>query len=104
MDRGEFFEGDRLNGLDREGLKQRRGDIQIIFQNAYASMNPLFAALLPFSPFSAFSARADIEIGQPAPDFSFQGSDGKAYSLSSLLEAGTGGIVLAFFPKAFTPG
>ena len=38
------FEGDLLSGLDREGLKQRRGDIQIIFQDAYASMNPRMRA------------------------------------------------------------
>jgi hypothetical protein len=64
----------------------------------------VLAALLPFSPFAAFGARADASVGQPAPDFAFQGSDGKAYTLSGVLESGTGGVVLAFFPKAFTPG
>ena len=42
------------------------------------------------------------EIGDPAPDFSLQGSDGKTYSLQELV--GNGGIVIAFFPKAFTGG
>ena len=42
------------------------------------------------------------EIGDPAPDFSLQGSDGNTYSLQGLV--GSGGIVIAFFPKAFTGG
>ncbi len=64
----------------------------------------LLAVLLPFAPFAAFSARAAATVGEPAPEFSFQGSDGEAYTLSGLLKSGTGGVVLAFFPKAFTPG
>ena len=42
------------------------------------------------------------EIGDPAPDFSLQGSAGDTYSLKELV--GSGGIVIAFFPKAFTGG
>ena len=42
------------------------------------------------------------EIGDPTPDFSMQGSDGKTYSLQELV--GSSGIVIAFFPKAFTGG
>lgn len=42
------------------------------------------------------------EIGDPAPDFSMQGSDGNTYSLEQLM--GNRGIVIAFFPKAFTGG
>ena len=42
------------------------------------------------------------EIGDPAPDFSMQGSDGNTYSLQQLV--GSSGIVIAFFPKAFTGG
>ena len=49
-------------------------------------------------------ASAELAEGDPAPSFVFQGSDGKEYSLAGLLESGTQGIVLAFFPKAFTPG
>ena len=64
----------------------------------------ILAVLLPFSPFAAFGARAEVAVGDAAPDFSFQGSDGKAYSLSGLLQEGSKGVVLAFFPKAFTPG
>ena len=45
---------------------------------------------------------AEPEIGDSAPDFSLQGSDGNTYSLQGLV--GRGGIVIAFFPKAFTGG
>ena len=43
-------------------------------------------------------------VGDRAPEFVFQGSDGERYSLKGLLAGGKRGIVLAFFPKAFTPG
>ena len=40
--------------------------------------------------------------GAAAPDFALQGSDGRSYTLAQL--AGTQGVVLAWFPRAFTPG
>jgi hypothetical protein len=58
----------------------------------------VLAAFLPGT------ASAELAEGDAAPSFVFQGSDGKEYSLAGLLESGTQGIVLAFFPKAFTPG
>ena len=58
----------------------------------------LLAALLPGM------ASAELAAGDAAPSFVFQGSDGSEYSLAGLLESGKQGIVLAFFPKAFTPG
>ena len=40
-----------------------------------------------------------------APDFELQGSDGTVYRLNDLLaKGGKQGIVLAWFPKAFTSG
>ena len=52
-------------------------------------------------------ARADAQtgappVGAPAPDFALVGSDGRTYSLADF--AGRRGVVLAWFPKAFTPG
>ena len=48
---------------------------------------------------------AALSVGNRAPDFELQGSDGKRYRLNDLLaDGGGGGIVLAWFPKAFTPG
>ena len=43
-----------------------------------------------------------LEVGDKAPDFSLQGSDGETYSLSQF--AGDKPVVIAFFPKAFTGG
>ena len=48
-------------------------------------------------------AYAAPETGDPAPDFSMQGSDGNTYSLEQLV-TGDNAIVIAFFPKAFTGG
>lgn len=42
------------------------------------------------------------QVGDKAPDFKLQGSDGKEYSLADF--AGKKGVVIAWFPKAFTPG
>ncbi len=43
----------------------------------------------------------DLKPGDPAPDFSLAGSDGRTYRLKDL--AGRP-VVLAWFPKAFTGG
>jgi|TARA_B100000809_G_C15086784_1_gene511757 peroxiredoxin Q/BCP len=45
---------------------------------------------------------AALEVGDKAPNFSLQASDGKTYSLSQF--QGEKPIVIAFFPKAFTGG
>lgn len=54
------------------------------------------------------AVRADtvaLAVGDIAPQFELQGSDGKLYRLVDLLaEGGVDGIVLAWFPKAFTHG
>jgi peroxiredoxin Q/BCP len=42
------------------------------------------------------------KVGDPAPDFSLQGSDGKTHKLSDY--KGKKAVVLAWFPKAFTGG
>jgi peroxiredoxin Q/BCP len=55
---------------------------------------PILAALL--------GASAALKVGDKAPDFTLPGSDGKPVSLSKLLQRGP--VILAFFPKAFTPG
>jgi peroxiredoxin Q/BCP len=47
------------------------------------------------------SADVSLKAGDPAPDFSLQGSDGKMWKLSEL-HGKT--VVLAWFPKAFTSG
>jgi thioredoxin-dependent peroxiredoxin len=51
--------------------------------------------------FSAGAAAQDLKVGDPAPDFTLQASDGHTYTLSNL-KGKT--VVLAWFPKAFTSG
>ena len=49
------------------------------------------------------AARADdLAPGVKAPDFSLAGMDGRPYRLSEFV--GKRGLVLAWFPKAFTAG
>jgi peroxiredoxin len=44
-------------------------------------------------------------VGDLAPDFTVKDLDGVELKLSSLVDGpGRGPVVLAFFPKAFTPG
>lgn len=43
----------------------------------------------------------DLSPGDPAPDFSLAGSDGKTHTLSDYRGRH---VVLAWFPKAFTSG
>src|SRR4051794_15508686 len=59
------------------------------------------AAWLGFGPMLALAAEA-LKPGDPAPDFSLPGSDGKTYKLSDF--KGKQAVVLAWFPKAFTGG
>jgi peroxiredoxin Q/BCP len=67
-------------------------------------MRSLIPTLLVLSALSlAGGARGeDLGAGDRAPGFTLQGSDGAAHELGRLLDAR--GLVLAFFPKAFTPG
>jgi peroxiredoxin Q/BCP len=60
------------------------------------------ARLLPVALFLFASSAFALEVGQRAPDFKLQGSDGKTYTLADF--AGKRGFVLAWFPKAFTSG
>jgi peroxiredoxin Q/BCP len=44
----------------------------------------------------------DLAVGAMAPPFELQSSDGRRVTLAEF--AGKQGVVLAWFPKAFTPG
>jgi peroxiredoxin Q/BCP len=50
----------------------------------------------------SINAFAELSVGDPAPDFSLVGSDGKTYTLSQF--KGKQAVVIAWFPKAFTSG
>jgi len=66
-------------------------------------MKRTLAILTGLSLAWAAVARADApKVGDKAPDFKLQGSDGKEYSLADF--AGKKAVVIAWFPKAFTGG
>jgi len=44
----------------------------------------------------------ELKVGDPAPDFKLQASDGKTYQLADF--KGKKAVVVAWFPKAFTQG
>jgi len=52
--------------------------------------------------FVSMTALAGLNVGDAAPDFTMQGSDGKTYKLSDF--KGKQNVVIAWFPKAFTSG
>jgi peroxiredoxin Q/BCP len=43
-----------------------------------------------------------LQVGSPAPEFVLPGSDGNEYDLRSYRDQKA--VVLAWFPKAYTPG
>lgn len=66
-----------------------------------STLRRLGAALAALLTAGAASA-ADLAPGAKAPDFALAGSDGRTHRLADY--AGKQGVVLAWFPKAFTPG
>ncbi len=48
------------------------------------------------------SEQVVLKMGDKAPEWSMVGSDGKTYTLSQF--KGKSPVIMAFFPKAFTPG
>jgi peroxiredoxin Q/BCP len=65
------------------------------------SLRRAFASLALLAGASGARAEA-LAPGSKAPDFALQGSDGRQHRLADHL--GKQAVVLAWFPKAFTPG
>ncbi len=59
----------------------------------------LLAGILAWTPFAVSAAP---EIGAPIPDFEFRGEGGALHRRADFV--GRRGVVIAWFPKAFTPG
>ena len=53
-------------------------------------------------PAGAQTPTPELKVGDQAPDFTLQATDGKTYTLSKDLRGRW--VVLAWFPKAFTAG
>jgi peroxiredoxin Q/BCP len=61
------------------------------------------AFVLSVAASAAFAqAPVELKVGDPAPDFTLQASDGKTYKLADF--KGKQSVVVAWFPKAFTQG
>ena len=60
------------------------------------------AVLAQAPPQAAPAVPTVVKVGDMAPDFSLQGSDGKTHKLSDF--RGKRAVVIAWFPKAFTQG
>jgi thioredoxin-dependent peroxiredoxin len=67
-----------------------------------ASLLGIIGAALLVALSAAAATAADLKVGDPAPDFELQGSDGKTYRLSDFKDRQA--VVLAWFPMAFTSG
>jgi thioredoxin-dependent peroxiredoxin len=66
---------------------------------ALAALALVACGLLVASP---AAAQTELKVGDQAPDFTLQATDGKTYTLSKDLKGRW--VVLAWFPKAFTAG
>jgi peroxiredoxin Q/BCP len=63
---------------------------------------PGISAQTPAPASQASQGGPELKVGDQAPDFTLQASDGKTYKLSDY--KGKKAVVLAWFPKAFTSG
>jgi peroxiredoxin Q/BCP len=66
-----------------------------------AALVAIAAATLAQTP-APGGTPVELKVGDPAPDFSLQASDGKTYKLSDF--KGKKAVVVAWFPKALTAG
>jgi peroxiredoxin Q/BCP len=57
---------------------------------------------MPIPILAALLGASSLKVGDKAPDFTLTDTTGAKVTLSRLLEKGP--VLLAFFPKAFTPG
>jgi len=83
----------------------RRRDPDLSFLNGWRSFVATAAAVAVGVVNAARGGDDDtveLKPGDEAPDFTLPGSDGRSYHLRDF--RGTRGVVIAWFPKAFTGG
>jgi peroxiredoxin Q/BCP len=66
------------------------------------SLVAMLGLVLSLDVAPSFAAGESLSVGDAAPDFTLQASDGKTYKLSDF--KGKKAVVIAWFPKAFTGG
>ena len=76
----------------------RRGPLAVI---GLTVALPAFAQTPAPAPAQTPAPEATLKVGDKAPEFALQGTDGKVHKLSAY-KGKT--VVLAWFPKAFTGG
>ncbi len=62
----------------------------------------LLSIALAFGLLAPPARAQELNVGDAAPDFTLEGTDGKTYTLSKDLKGRW--LVLAWFPKAYTGG
>ena len=70
--------------------------MRILFGCAFVAVAACFS-MLPSSSFAEIP-----KVGDSAPDFEMQGSDGKTYKAKDFV--GKRAVIIAWFPRAFTGG
>jgi thioredoxin-dependent peroxiredoxin len=70
--------------------------------NARSTFTALAFTFAATAAFAQAPAAVELKVGDPAPNFKLQASDGKTYNLADF--KGKQAVVLAWFPKAFTQG
>ena len=74
--------------------------IKTLLRSAAVTLMAVLPALAQ-TPAASPAPEATVKVGDRAPEFALQGSDGKVHKLSDY-KGKT--VVLAWFPKAFTGG
>ena len=86
------FDGNRIDGLNREGLRPFRSRMQIVFQDPFSSMNP------------RMSVRQVIEEGLIVNKIGFSDADRLERVQKALSDSGMPTDILSRFPHEFSGG
>ena len=78
----------------------RRLQLRLLLRQVAATVSAVTLGVINIAMRKPENA-VDLKPGDPAPDFSLTGSDGRTYRLNALKGHP---VVVAWFPKAFTGG